>query len=127
MEIPNQEVRLSLSNFLLSRFTGKAEFEVKNLVEGIYRGLEQEDLESAIRNLRLLFAHIAYDSPTSSKLKYAQTKELLESSLTEAMEQIKVKRYYETEIGKGKKVWLLALALTQGQITYHAEPYKGVL
>lgn len=170
LEIPNQEVRLSLSNFLLSRFTDKAEFEVKNLVEGIYRGLEQEDLESAIRNLRLLFAHITYDShlpyeahyhallhltfllmgiPVQSEvhtdkgradiviqlpklafiieLKYAQTKELLESSLTEAMEQIKVKRYYETEIGKGKKVWLLALALTQGQITYYAEPFKGVL
>lgn len=166
LEIPNQEVKLSLSNFLLSRFTDRAEFEVKNLVEGIRHGLEQEDLEAAIRNLRLLFAHIAYDShlpyeahyhallhltfllmgiPVQSEvhtdkgradiiiqlpklayiieLKYAQTRELLESSLAEAMEQIKVKRYYETEIGKGKKVWLLALALTQGQITYHAEPY----
>jgi hypothetical protein len=61
------------------------------------------------------------------ELKYAQTKELLESSLTDAIEQIKLKRYYETEIGKGKKVWLLALAITQGQIAYHAEPYKDVL
>jgi hypothetical protein len=30
LEIPNQEVKLSLSNFLLSRFTDRAEFEVKN-------------------------------------------------------------------------------------------------
>ncbi len=166
LEIPNQEVKLSLSNFLLSRLTDRAEYEVKNLVEGIRQGLEQEDLEAAIRDLRLQFAHITYDShlpyeahyhallqltlllmgiPGRSEihtdkgrtdmviqlpgltyiieLKYAQTPELLEAALTEGMEQIKRKRYYEPEIRKGRKAWLLALAITQGQITYRAEPY----
>ncbi len=166
LEIPNQEVKLSLSNFLLSRLTDRAEYEVKNLVEGIRQGLEQEDLEAAIRDLRLLFAHITYDShlpyeahyhallqltlllmgiPGRSEvhtdkgrtdmviqlpgltyiigLKYAQSPELLEAALAEGMDQIKRKRYYEPEIRKGRKVWLLALAITQGQITYRAEPY----
>jgi len=62
LEIPNQEVKLSLSNFLLSRLTDRPEYEVKNLVEGIRQGLEQEDMETAIADLRLLFAHITYDS-----------------------------------------------------------------
>jgi len=53
LEIPNQEVKLSLSNFLLSRLTDRPEYEVKNLVEGIRQGLEQEDLEAAIRYLPL--------------------------------------------------------------------------
>ena len=167
LEIPNQEVKLSLSNFLLSRLTDRAEYEVKNLVEGIRQGLEQEDLEAAISDLRLLFAHITYDShlpyeahyhallqltlllmgiPGRSEvhtdkgrtdmvihlprltyiieLKYAQTSELLEAALIEGMEQIKRKRYYEPEIRKGRKVWLLALAITQGQIIYRTEPYS---
>lgn len=168
LEIPNQEVKLSLSNFLLSRLTDRAEYEVKNLVEGIYQGLEKEDLEAAIKDLRLLFAHISYDShlpyeahyhallqltlllmgiPSRSEvhtdkgrtdmviqlpglayiieLKYAQAPELLKASLAEGMEQIKRKRYYEPEIRKGRKVWLLALAVTQGQMIYVAELYAN--
>jgi len=168
LEIPNQEVRLSLSNFLLSRLTDKAEYEVKNLVEGIRRGLEQENIEAAISDLRLLFAHITYDShlpyeahyhallqltllligiPGRSEvhtdkgridtiiqlpghtyiveLKYAQTPELLEAALAEGMEQIKRKRYFERETRKGRKIWLLALAVAQGQMIYHAEPYTS--
>jgi hypothetical protein len=57
------------------------------------------------------------------ELKYARTPELLEAALEEGMGQIKRKRYYETEIQKGRKVWLLALAITQGQVIYRAELY----
>ncbi len=166
LEIPNNEVKISLSNFLLSRLTDKAEYEVRNLVEGFRKGLEQQDLEEAIRYLRLLFAHITYDThlpyeahyhallqltlllmgiPGRSEvhtdkgrpdmiirlpgltyiteLKYTPTPEQLEAALVEGMEQIKRKRYYEREIEKGRKVWLLALAITQGQIEYRAELY----
>lgn len=168
LEIPNQEVKFSLSNFLLSRLTDKAEYEVKNLVEGFRLGMEKEDLEAAVRDLRLLFAHITYDShlPYEShyhallqltlllmgipgrsevhtdkgrtdmviqlpgltyivELKYARTPELLNAALTDGMEQIKRKRYYEQEIRKGRKVWLVALAVTQGQMIYLAEPYAN--
>jgi hypothetical protein len=167
LKIPNNEVKISLSNFLLSRLTDRAEYEVKNLVEGFRKGLEQEDLESAVKDLRLLFAHITYDShlpyeahyhallqltlllmgiPGRSEvhtdkgrtdmviqlpgltyiveLKYTQTPELLEAALDEGMGQIKRKRYYEREIRKGRKVWLFALAITQGQIAYRAEVYS---
>lgn len=166
LEMPNQEVKISLSNFLLSRLTDKAEYEVKNLVEGILQGLKKEDLEAAVNDLRLLFAHITYDShlpyeahyhallqltlllmgiPGRSEvhtdkgridtviqlpgltyvveLKYAQTPDSLKNALIEGMEQIHRKRYYERETRKGRKVWLLALAVTQGQMIYHAEPY----
>ncbi len=164
LEIPNNEVKLSLSNFLLSRLTDRAEYEVKNLVEGIRKGLEQEDLEGAIRYLRLLFAHITYDTHLPyeahyhallqltlllmgipgraevhtdkgrpdmiirlpglayiTELKYVPKPEQLEAALDEGMAQIKRKRHYEREIEKGRKVWLLALAITQGQINYQAE------
>jgi len=56
-------------------------------------------------------------------LKYAQTPELLETALAEGMEQINRKRYYEREVGKGRNVWLLVLAVAQGQMIYHAELY----
>lgn len=167
LEIPNNEVKISLSNFLLSRLTDRAEYEVKNLVEGFRQGLEQEDPEAAISDLRLLFAHITYDShlpyeahyhallqltlllmgiPGRSEvhtdkgridtviqlpgltyiveLKYAQTPELLETALAEGLEQINRKRHYERETRKGNKVWLLVLAVTQGQMAYHVEPYS---
>ncbi|MHA4807156.1 ATP-binding protein [Flavitalea flava] len=166
LEIPNNEVKLSLSNFLLSRLTDKPEYEVKNHVEGIRRGLEQEDLDGAIKYLGLLLAHLTYDShlpyeahyhallqltlllmgiPGQSEvhtdkgrtdliiklpglvyiteLKYAKNSELLESALDEGMNQIKDKRYYETELHKGRKVWLLALAVSQGEIKYKAEQF----
>jgi hypothetical protein len=165
LEIPNNEVKISLSNFLLSRLTDKPEFEVKKHVEGIRRGLEKEDLEDAVYYLKLLFAHITYDThlpyeahyhallqltlllmgiPRRSEvhtdkgrtdiviqlpglayvveLKYARGPELLDAALAEGMQQIKSKRYYESELQKGRKVWLLALAVTKGEIKYRMEP-----
>ncbi len=167
LEIPNNEVRFSLSNFLLPRMTGKTRYEVKTLVDGFRRGLEQEDQETAIGNLRLLFAHITYDTHLPyeahyhallqmtlllmgisgqaevhtdkgrpdmiiqlpgltyvTELKYTATPEELEVALAEGMAQIHRNRYYETAIGKGKKVWLLALAVTKGQLAYSAERYE---
>ncbi len=166
LEIPNNEVRYSLYNFLLPRMTGKTKYEVKGLVDGFRRALEQEDPAAAVGNLRLLFAHITYDTHLPyeahyqallqmalllmgvsqqsevhtdkgrpdciiwlpgltyvTELKYAAEPKDLDAALVEGMAQIHRNRYYETSISKGRKIWLLALAVTKGEMAYQAELY----
>lgn len=55
------------------------------------------------------------------EIKYAENEEDFPAVLDTAMEQIKVKDYYKPHLNQGRKVHLLALAFTKGNIAFREE------
>lgn len=55
------------------------------------------------------------------EIKYADTDDDFPSAWEKAMDQIKSKQYYKPYLNQGKKVHLLALAFTKGEVVFEEE------
>ncbi len=70
LQIPNEEVRIALSESILVDFTGQSDYQIHVLAKNIRNGFDKGDVDKAVDNLRILFSQIGYNTHLPSESHY---------------------------------------------------------
>jgi Holliday junction resolvase-like predicted endonuclease len=164
LNIPNNEVKIALSEHLLANFADKEITELPTYIRQMKMGLLNGNPEELERQLKSLLANIPYqlhiekeayyhslfllwlnllgfkiDAEVSTnqgridavwqwedrvvvcEVKYSAKRVKINDLLNQAMEQIKVQKYYEKYLSENKNVALLAVAFTGKNVSCRME------